>query len=102
MKMMRENYTDADAAGAGNPEKNASKNKSSRSSSSSSSSSICVNFILTASLKSWPAPKPPEWMDGRTGEGSLPPWTRPLIASAFGDTDGEIFDQTKFRPKSFR
>ena len=28
--------------------------------------------------------------DGRTGEGSRPPWTPP-IASAFGDTDGEFF-----------
>ena len=38
--------------------------------------------------------------DGRTGEGSRPPRTRP-IASAFGDTDGEFFDRKVFSAKNF-
>ena len=38
--------------------------------------------------------------DGRTRGGSRPPRTPP-IASAFGDTDGEIFGQKSFRSKTF-
>ena len=38
---------------------------------------------------------------GRTG-GGLPPPPDPPIASAFGDTDGEIFGQKNFRPKILR
>ena len=45
-------------------------------------------------------PKPPEWMDGRTGGCSRPSGSPP-IASAFGDTDGEIFGRKIFRLKSF-
>ena len=37
--------------------------------------------------------------DGRTGGGLRPPPDPPYIASAFGDTDGEIFGQKNFRPK---
>ena len=37
---------------------------------------------------------------GRT-RGGFPPRETSLIASAFGDTDGEIFDRKNFRTKSF-
>ena len=38
--------------------------------------------------------------DGRT-MGELPPPADPLIASAFGDTDGEFFVQKTFWPNFF-
>ena len=61
--------------------------------------STTVESPLTTSLKSWLQQKlAPPYTDGWTGGGSRP--TRiPLIASAFGDTDGEIFGRTIFRPK---
>ena len=41
-------------------------------------------------------------MDGRTDCGGLlPPPRTPPNASAFGDTNGEIFGRTIFRPESF-
>ena len=39
--------------------------------------------------------------DGRTGGGYRSSPGPPLIASAFGDTDGEFLDQIFFRPKNF-